>query len=111
MVTLPEEIDITIADTVREELLSVINQGAEIMIADLGKTRFCDSTGVSTLVRAFRRATSNGTKMRLVVGGLAVERVLTLTGVDRLIEIYPSVGAALGSPGSPASPGSPDTAG
>ena len=98
MVTLPEEIDITIADTVREELLSVINQGADVMIADMSRTRFCDSAGVSALVRAFRRATSNGTKMRLVVGGPAVERVLTLTGVDRLIEVYPSVRAALGSP-------------
>jgi anti-sigma B factor antagonist len=101
VVTLPEEIDITIADTVREELLSVINQGAEVLIADLSRTRFCDSAGVSALVRAFRRATSSGTKMRLVVGGVAVERVLALTGVDRLIEVYPSVRAALGSsPGS-----------
>jgi anti-sigma B factor antagonist len=97
VVTLPVEIDITNADAIREELLSVINQGAEIMVADLSKTLFCDSTGVSSLVRAFRRATSSGTKMRLVVGGLAVERVLTLTGVDRLIEVYPSVRAALGS--------------
>jgi anti-sigma B factor antagonist len=103
VVTLPGEVDITNADAIREELLSVINQGAEIMIADMSKTRFCDSAGVSTLVRAFRRATSSGTKMRLAVGGLAVERVLTLTGVDRLIEVYPSVGAALGSPVSSSS--------
>jgi anti-sigma B factor antagonist len=98
--TLPADIDITNADTVREELLSVINQGAEVLVADLSKTRFCDSAGVSALVRAFRRATSNGTKMRLVVDGPGVERVLALTGVDRLIEVYPTVGAALGSPGT-----------
>jgi anti-sigma B factor antagonist len=97
VVTLPDEIDVTNADAIREELLTVINQGADIMVADMSKTRFCDSAGVSTLVRAFRRATSNGTKMRLVVGGQGVERVLELTGVDRLIEVYPSVRAALGS--------------
>jgi anti-anti-sigma factor len=105
VVMLPSEIDITNADAIREELLSVINQGAEVMIADLSKTRFCDSAGVSTLVRAFRRATSSGTKMRLVVGGLAVQRVLTLTGVDRLIEVYPNVGSALGSTGAAETPG------
>jgi anti-sigma B factor antagonist len=104
VITLPTEIDITNAGRIREELLMVINQGPEIMVADLGKTLFCDSAGVSALVRAFRRATSSGTKMRLVVGGLAVERVLTLTGVDRLIEVYPSVGAALGSPRLPEPP-------
>jgi len=105
VVTLPAEIDITNADAIREELLSAINQGADIMIADLSGTRFCDSAGVSTLVRAFRRATSSATKMRLVVGGLAVERVLALTGVDRLIEIYPTVATALGSLGVPPTPG------
>jgi anti-sigma B factor antagonist len=100
VVKLPAEIDITNADGIREELLAVVNRGAEVMVADMGDTTFCDSAGVSALVRAFRRASSSGTKMRLVVGGQAVERVLTLTGVDRLIEVYPSVDAAVGSLGS-----------
>jgi anti-sigma B factor antagonist len=97
VVALPVEIDITNSDDVREDLLTVVNQGADVMIADMSRTKFCDSSGVSALVRAFRRATSSGTKMRLVVAGRAVDRVLTLTGVDRLIEIYPTVAAALGS--------------
>ena len=56
VVTLPAEIDVTNADMVREELLAVLNQGATLLIADLSKTSFCDSAGVSALVRAFRRA-------------------------------------------------------
>jgi anti-sigma B factor antagonist len=100
VVTLPAEVDATNADAVGGELISVIDQGAEILIADMSTTEFCDSAGLSALVRAFRRATSSGTKMRLVTGGPAVARVLSLTGVDQLIEVYPSVGAALGSPGA-----------
>src|SRR5712691_10309647 len=56
VVTLPPEIDVTNADMVREDLLSVMNQGAVLLIADLSKTTFCDSAGVSALVRTFRRA-------------------------------------------------------
>ena len=56
VVTLPAEIDVTNADMVREELLGVLNQGAVLLIADLSKTSFCDSAGVSALVRIFRRA-------------------------------------------------------
>jgi anti-sigma B factor antagonist len=97
VVSLPAEVDISNADEIREELLAVINCGAEVMIVDMSKTSFCDSAGVGALVRAFRRATSGGTKMRLVIAGPPVERVLTLTGIDRLIEIYPSVAAAVGS--------------
>jgi anti-sigma B factor antagonist len=98
VVTLPAEIDITIADQVREDLLSVINQGAALLIADLSGTTFCDSSGVSALVRAFRRAQANGGEIRLVVGAPAVLRVLSLTGIDRLVDIYPTVTASLADP-------------
>jgi anti-anti-sigma factor len=98
VVTLPVEIDIGNADDVREELLSVLNQGAVLLIADMSKTTFCDSAGVSALVRTFRRATASGAGMRLVVGVPAVHRVFSITGVDRLISVYPSVGASLARP-------------
>ena len=95
VVILPAEIDITNADQVREDLLSVLNQGAGMLIADLSKTTFCDSAGVAALARSFRRAEASQSEMRLVVGTLAVQRILTLTGIDRLLDIYPSVAASL----------------
>jgi anti-anti-sigma factor len=95
VVSLPAEIDITNADQVREDLLSVLNQGAAFLIADLSKTTFCDSAGVSALARSFRRAEASQSDMRLVVSTLAVQRVLGLTGIDRLLDIYPSVAASL----------------
>jgi anti-sigma B factor antagonist len=103
VVSLPEEIDITNADQVREDLLSLLNQGAVLLIADLSKTTFCDSAGVSALARTFRRAEASQSEMRLVVSTRSVQRVLSLTGVDRLLNIYPSVSASLaGRRGSPA---------
>ena len=100
VVTLPAEIDVTNADTVREELLSVLNQGTALLVADLSKTSFCDSAGVSALVRTFRRAATSESSMRLVVSTPAVQRVLSITGVDRLVDTYPSVAASLaGQPG------------
>ncbi len=101
VVTLPAEIDVTIADTVRDELLAVLGQGAVLLIADLSKTEFCDSAGVSSLVRTYRQASTSGSAMRLVVGTPAVQRVLSITGVDRLVDVFPSVAASLaGTPGA-----------
>jgi anti-sigma B factor antagonist len=99
VVTLPTEIDVTNADMVREELLSVLSQGAALLIADLSKTSFCDSAGVGALVRTFRRATASASAMRLVVSTSAVQRVLSITGVDRLVDTFPSVAASLAGPG------------
>jgi anti-sigma B factor antagonist len=116
VVTLPAEIDVTIADAVQEQLLAVMNAGAAVLIADMSKTNFCDSAGVSALVRAFRRASASGSSMRLVIGTPAVQRVISITGVDRLVETFPSVAASLAAPaGRPGGRGDreqarPDTA-
>ncbi|MGH3285639.1 MAG: STAS domain-containing protein [Streptosporangiaceae bacterium] len=101
VVSMPAEIDITNAGQVREDLLSVLNQGAALLIADLSKTTFCDSAGISALARGFRRAEASRSDMRLVVSTLAVQRVLALTGIDRLLDKYPSGAESLAAaPGS-----------
>jgi len=97
MVRLPAEIDLTVADDLREALLSVLNQGALALIADMTLTTFCDSAGITALIRAARRATANGAVMRLAAVAPQVLRVFALVGIDRLIDIYPSVDAALAS--------------
>jgi anti-sigma B factor antagonist len=98
VVTLPVEVDVTNADSVREDLLAVLNHGAVLLVADLSNTTFCDSAGVSALVRTFTRSAASGSGMRLVVSTPAVQRVLSITGVDRLLDIYPSVAASLAGP-------------
>ena len=104
VITLPEEIDISNSEQVREELLSLLNRGPAVLIVDMAETTFCDSAGVNALVRAHKRATANGAEIRLVVASLGVQRVLAITGVDRLIPVYPSMTASLAEPGEPAEP-------
>ena len=106
VVTLPVEIDVTNADVVRDSLLSVMDQGAALLIADMSTTNFCDSAGVSALVRTFRRMSTGTSAMRLVVSTPAVQRVLSITGVDRLLDVYPSVAASPAGPDSQS--GQPD---
>lgn len=97
VVSLPAEIDLTIADALREALLAVLNQGAVALIADMTATTFCDSAGITALVRAAKRAAATGAEMRLAVTAPQVLRVFTLVGIDRLIDIHPSVAAARAS--------------
>jgi hypothetical protein len=47
--------------------------------------------------------------MRLVIGSPAVQRVISITGLDRLVETYPSVAASLTGPyGQPDESDEPD---
>jgi anti-sigma B factor antagonist len=110
VVTLPAEIDVTNADTVQDELLAALNQSAVLLIADLSTTDFCDSSGVSAMVRVFRRAVASGSALRLVVSTPAVQRVLSITGVDRLVDVFPSVVASLAGPAGRPDQAQPDSA-
>ena len=89
VVAVPVELDLTIADGLREALLGVLNAGALGLVVDMTTTTFCDSAGISAITRAVRRAAAHDATMRLAVTSQAVLRVLDLVGIDRLIEIYP----------------------
>ena len=94
VITLPEHIDVSNAGQIREELLSVINRGATALIADMTATISCDHAGADAVVRAYQRAIISGTELRLVVTAQIVRRVLSLSGLDRLVSIYPSLESA-----------------
>lgn len=93
-VRLPEHVDVSNAGQIREELLSVINRGANALIVDMTPTVSCDHAGAEAMVRAYQRALVSGTQMRLVVTAPIVRRVLGVNGLDRLIPMYPSLEAA-----------------
>ena len=95
VVTLPEHIDVSNVAQLRERLLSVINRGAAVLIADMSRTVSCDHAAVDAITRASQRATVSGTQLRVVVTEPVVRRVLTIEGLDRLISIYPSLEAAI----------------
>jgi len=94
-VVLPEHIDVSNAGQIRQELLEVINQGAEALIADMSATVSCDHAGADAVARAYQRAVVSRTELRLVVTSEVVLRMLGMTGVGRLVPAYPSVEAAL----------------
>ena len=97
MITVAGEIDLTNAESLRDALLSALNTGARGLVVDMTATSFLDSAGVNALVRASRRAAAAEAALRLVVTAPAVRRVLDLVGIDRLIEVYPSVTEAVAS--------------
>ena len=95
VVTLPEHIGGSNAGQIREELLSVINRGAETVIADMSTTISCDHAGADAVVRACQRAVISGAKLRLVVAARITWRMPSLGGLDGLVSIYPSLEAAV----------------
>jgi anti-sigma B factor antagonist len=97
VVAVPTELDLTIAEELRDVLLGVLNAGALGLVVDLTRTTFCDSAGITAITRAVRRSTASDATVRLAVTSTPVLRVLNLVGIDRLIDVYPDVDAAVAS--------------
>jgi anti-anti-sigma factor len=102
IVRLPDEIDITNAGQVGEQLSEAFGPGVTMVIADLTDTIFCDSSGVRNLMAAHDKAVQSDAELRLAVPSGSVLRVLQLMGVDRVLPVYPTVSAALTTGPAPA---------
>ncbi|MBN1131497.1 MAG: STAS domain-containing protein [Bacteroidales bacterium] len=88
---LEEKLDTHIAPTLKSELVLVSGNGEKNIILDLSNCRYCDSSGLSAILVANRLCkNANGT---FVLTGLndAVERLITISQLDTVLNITDSV--------------------
>jgi anti-sigma B factor antagonist len=95
VVTLPAEIDAGNAREVDEELNTLLSQRPGLLVADMTETRFCDSSGIACLIRAWRRATALDVCFRVAAVNDLVLRVVNVLGANRVIGFYSSLQAAI----------------
>jgi anti-sigma B factor antagonist len=95
VVTTPDEIDVGNAAQLREALATAAESAAPVLVVDMARTEYCDSTGLNVLVRAMRVVGDDGRKMRLVAGGAGLQRIFAVTGVGSLFQVYDSLDEAL----------------
>ncbi len=95
VVTAAEEIDITNADGLQAALLEAAARGHATLVVDMARTQFCDTAGIHVLVGAHKRALTEGGQLRLVISSANVLRVFAITGIDRVIPQFASLGEAL----------------
>ena len=107
VVVLPAVIDINNALDVRAQLVKACEQDScRIVIANMSKTTFCDTSGACGLVLARMDAADLNVRLLAVVPSPEVRRVLTQAGLDSVLPAYASVTEALavaylnGSPGA-----------
>jgi anti-sigma B factor antagonist len=95
VVTLPAEIDIATAPAISEQVAAALVPGVHAVIADMTATTFCDSTGISALMRAQKQTAAHGAELRLLLPCPTVLRVLKIHGVDAMLPVYHSLEEAL----------------
>jgi anti-sigma B factor antagonist len=95
VVSTPDEIDLRNADALGEALRAAAASNQPVIVVDMSGTEFCDSTGLNVLVRAQKQADADGRLLRLVVRSAALQRILAVSGMDRLFQIFDSLDQAV----------------
>ena len=96
VVEAPQEIDVANAKPFREILVQAACRGHTPAVVNMTGTRFCDSSGVTALLSAQKRAVADGGELLLVIpSGAPLLRIFAITGIDRLIPHLADLNEAL----------------
>ncbi|MFC8277651.1 STAS domain-containing protein [Streptomyces sp. NPDC057271] len=94
VLSLTGELDHDTADTLRSALEE--RTGAERILVDCEKLRFCDSTGLNVLLRARLAALEEGGRLELAGLRPPVARMFEITGARTVFRVYENVAEAIG---------------
>ena len=107
IVALPAEIDQGNADQAYDQLYAAFAAGAPVVIADFTASIFCDCSALRRLLAVQRQAAAQNSQLRIVAPpGGPVLRVLEITGLGQLLQVYPSAYHAAAAPRVPPPRGS-----
>ena len=81
------EIDLASAPYLGDALTAAIDIGHGPVIVDLAEVTFMDSTGLGVMVSAHKRLARAGRQLRLRSPSAKVTRVVTVSGLDHLLQI------------------------
>jgi anti-sigma B factor antagonist len=84
-VTLCGELDLSTAGPVEQELERVEAGDASTIVIDLSGLTFISSSGIALLLSAQARSRADEGRLRVRRGSEAVQRVMTIAGVDELL--------------------------
>jgi anti-sigma B factor antagonist len=89
------ELDYGCAYVFDAELRAVEERFPRVVVLDLRLLRFLDSTGLSRILAAHRRALRDGRRLVVVRGGRAVQRLFAMTAMDDHLEMVSDPRAAV----------------
>lgn len=95
VVSVTGELDAGTAALLRDRIGEHAAAAGRHVVLDLSGVEFIDSTGLGTVVRARKALRVAGTTMSLVVATTPVRRVLEMAGLVGVLDVHPTLAAAL----------------
>jgi anti-sigma B factor antagonist len=97
LVSVAGELDMHSAPDLERELRAALDGGAEVVIVDLAKCDFIDSTALGVLVSTRKELEPTGGRISLIASDSNIRRVFEITGFDRMFTIHATRAASIGA--------------
>ena len=95
LVTVKGSLSFSTNQTFKEALDEVLGNSPTRLLIDMTEVTFCNSQGFGDLLRAYTRLVQSEGRFGLVAPTSEIRKVLEITKLSSIIEIHPSVEAAL----------------
>ncbi len=95
VVAVAGEVDVATAPRLRKETIALVSAGHHRVVLDLEAVDFLDSTGLGVLIGVLRRVGAVGGELRVVCSTPRIVDLFTVTGLDRVFDLRPSLADAL----------------
>ena len=92
------EIDLYTAPKLKEQLTRLLEQGRERLVVNLDGVEFLDSTGLGVLIGSLKRCREADGELALAAPRETVQKVLRVTGLDKVFPIHQTVDQATSGP-------------
>ena len=89
------EIDLHVSPEVAELLRTMIAKKPKIVVVDLTKVTYFDSSGLAVLIEGMQNVQEYGGKFALAGVQESVQNIFDLARLDQVFQIFPDVDSAL----------------
>jgi len=92
---LSEKLDNSVSSDLKSEFLILNKDGVSNIILDLSETRYCDSSGLSSVLVANRLCKNDSGTLVLVGLQPMVRKLITISQLESVLQIVPTVSEAI----------------
>jgi anti-sigma B factor antagonist len=89
------DLDAANSQILRDALVPAIDQEGGVIVIDMTEVNYIDSVGLGTLVAGLKRANEHGAQLRFVVTNPQIQKVLNITGLVRVLDVYETSDSAV----------------
>lgn len=82
------------AERLESVVADLLKSGQAKFVFDVSTLDYVDSSGIGTIVSCLTEIKKAGADLRVAGASARIKRLFTITGVDKLLPLYPSVAEA-----------------